>query len=472
MGVALIWLRRDLRLDDHPALQAALDRRLAPIFVYVHAPAEEGAWAPGAASRTWLHRSLVALDGTLRRRGSRLILRQGRSLEELETLARETHASAVFWNRCYEAAAMSRDSKVETALRGKGLVVESFAGSLLAEPWTVATKQGQPYRVFRPFWNPIRRRLDEQGELPSAPTTLPPPPSTVRSLDVKELGLEPPPHEPPWDLGFWDHWTPGEDGARQALARFLEGGLERYAVLRDFPAERGTSRLSPHLHFGEISPRRVASEVLAQRTASPDTERFLQELGWRDFSYHLLFHHPEGVERNLNPRFERFEWAEPDPHLLRRWQRGKTGIPIVDAGMRQLWTMGWMHNRVRMLVASLLTKNLRYHWWHGARWFWDTLVDADLANNTEGWQWTAGTGIDAAPFFRIFNPVTQARRYDPEARYIRHWLPELQSLPLSMVFAPWEHREARRLAPDYPSEPIVDLAQSRKQALEAFEAIR
>ena len=473
MASAIVWLRRDLRLTDQPALSAAIEAGYTPLLVYIHAPDEAADWAPGAASLAWLDRSLRALDDDIRMLGSRLIVRRGPSLSTLRSLITELSVDAVFWNRLYEPALRERDALIKAALREDGLTVQSFNAAQLVEPWQVETGQGTPYRVFTPFWKTALGKLEELPAIASAPESLPPPPDLVKSLSVDALDLRP---VIDWDRGFWDRWTPGERGARERLDAFLDDAVERYSVDRDRPDLRGTSTLSPHLHFGEISPRQCVQAVRERRwdeAARKNVNKFVSELGWREFSVHLMYHYPETPKENLNPKFEDFVWATPDPDILRRWQRGRTGVPIVDAGMRELWQTGWMHNRVRMIVASLLTKNLRYHWRHGADWFWDTLVDADLANNTQGWQWTAGTGADASPYFRIFNPVTQGKRFDPCGDYVRRYVPELAKLPDSLIHEPWSQPEqAARLAPDYPAQPIVDLSQSRNAALEAYSASR
>ena len=483
MANALVWFRRDLRLADNPALQAALRAGQAPVCVYIHAPHEEGAWAPGAASRAWLLKSLQALDAELRARGSRLVIRRGDSLAELEKLLSETQAVALHWNRLYEPAAIARDTAIKQGLKSRGLEIHSHNAALLLEPWTIETQTGGPYKVFTPFWRKARATLDGAAP-PSAPKTLPEPPPHLLGLDPEDLGLAPPKHEPRWDTRFWDDWQPGEAGAAEMLDTFLDGAINGYAEQRDLPDRVGTSRLSPHLHFGELSPRQAVAAALAakakggRRTAAgtaseADFERFLTELGWREFAHHLLYHFPKTPDENLDPRFKHFRWARPKAELLQAWQQGRTGVPLVDAGMRELWATGWMHNRVRMVAASFLCKNLRYHWKHGAEWFWGTLVDADLASNTLGWQWTAGTGADAAPYFRVFNPATQAKRFDASGRYLRRWLPELAALPDAALAAPWEKPDLlRRLAPDYPSAPIVDLGESREAALAAYSASR
>lgn len=468
MPHALVWFRHDLRLDDNPALHAALDAGYTPVPVYVHAPEEEGEWAPGAASRAWLHRSLQALGEDLRARGSRLLLRRGPTDAALLALLEETGATAVFWNRKYEPATQPRDAALKNRLRARGMLAESFNSALLFEPWDLATQQGGPYKVFTPFWRNAQARLRLPSPQP-APAVLPRLASEYASEYLQALGLAP---GLGWDSGFWEKWRAGEAGAHEGLEVFLDGALRGYRNDRDRPDRVGTSLMSPHLHFGEIAPWRIVAELERSRTAvnAADMEPYIRELGWREFAYHLLHHFPHATTQNLNPRFEHFEWAKPDARAMERWRRGRTGVPIVDAGMRELWHTGYMHNRVRMIVASWLTKHMRQHWLQGARWFWDTLVDADLASNTLGWQWVAGTGADAAPYFRVFNPVTQAQKFDPDARYISRWVPELAALPVAARFAPWMHAGlARRLAPSYPATPMIDLALGRDAALAAYK---
>jgi len=464
---ALVWFRDDLRLRDHPALQAALKAGLAPVPVYIHAPHEEGAWAPGAASDAWRHRSLAALDAELRQRGSRLHVFAGDSLATLASVAASTGAAAVFWNRRHEPAIDQRDTRIRRELRQLGLRAEAFNGSLLFEPWQLETRAGDPFRVFTPFWKAALQAWNPPGLQP-APDHLPTMDPVPGEVALDALGLQPVPR---WDNTFWDEWIPGEQGAALALQAFIDSKLHTYSEGRDRPDRALTSRLSPHLHFGEIAPWRVAAELDA---AGPPDERavFLRQLGWREFAHHVLHHFPHTPDDNFNPRFDDFQWAQPDAALLRAWQRGNTGVPIVDAGMRELWTTGWMHNRVRMIVASFLTKNLRIHWRHGARWFHDTLVDADLANNALGWQWVAGTGVDAAPYFRVFNPVLQARKFDPQGEYIARWVPELRGLPARARHAPWEAGAAGLAATQGYPHPIVDLGESRNDALAAFARLK
>ncbi len=468
MPRAIVWFRNDLRLADNPALQAALDAGFAPLCVYIHAPEEEGDWAPGAASEAWRHHSLAALEESLRTRGSRLLIRCGPSREALSSLIAESDAKAVFWNRKYEPATQPRDAAIKRELKVQGIHAESFNGALLFEPWSLTTQQGGPYKVFTPFWRNALSQLRPPA-LRSAPDTLPGVATRYAGDVLHALGLLP---SLGWDKGFWETWRPGEAGAHEALEIFIEGALRGYRRDRDRPDRTGTSLISPHLHFGEVAPWRIVGELEKVRNAgnAADMDAYVRELGWREFAYHLLHHFPETTTRDLNPRFERFEWAKSDPGALRTWQRGHTGVPIVDAGMRELWATGYMHNRVRMVVGSWLTKHMRQHWLHGARWFWDTLVDADLANNTLGWQWVAGTGADASPYFRVFNPVTQSQKFDPGAAYITRWVPELAALPVAARFAPWMHAElVGRLAPSYPCMPMVDLAAGREAALAAYK---
>jgi deoxyribodipyrimidine photo-lyase len=474
LSIAIVWFRRDLRLTDNAALGEALASADAVVPVYVHAPDEEGPWAPGAASRWWLHYSLKELDKSLAGRGSRLVVRHGPSLDALLALVEETGAGAVHWSRLYEPALLERDKRIERELADRGIQAASHGGHLLVEPWAVKTGQGDPYRVFTPFWRACSPLLGELAPPARAPRRLPGGDALPRSVELGELGLLPTIR---WDSGLAENWSPGETGAAAALARFAEESLGAYDADRNRPDLAGTSRLSPHLHFGELSPRQAFAAARAPGLGdSKGAESFTRELGWREFSHHLLFHFPHTTDAPLDARFDRLEWQR-DTARLEAWRRGRTGYPIVDAGMRELWHTGWMHNRVRMIVASLLTKNLFMHWLEGARWFWDTLVDADLANNTLGWQWTAGCGADAAPYFRVFNPVLQAEKFDPARDYIRRWVPELARLPDKYIHCPWtaprEILDAAGVEPgrSYPL-PVVDPRGSRNDALARFEALK
>lgn len=470
----LVWFRRDLRLDDNPSLVRAVSRGKPVIPVFIWAPEEEGKWAPGEASRWWLHHSLKMLDAGLRKRGSRLVIRQGNSLNELRSLARRSGAGEVFWSRCYEPAAKARDAEIEKALSSAGLRAGIFGSSLFFEPREIKTKSGGPFQVFTPF---LRACLSSpEPRLPvSAPRKIPAPRKWPESIPLRSLGLLP---RLAWAKGLKKVWAPGEKNARILLGRFLRGGLSCYAGERDVPAVSGTSRLSAHIHFGEIGPRRIWHEVLrrAAMHRGPDmpktAEIYLRQLLWREFAHHLLCHFPATAELPLREKFNGFRWRN-DKNALKKWQKGLTGYPVVDAGMRQLWETGWMHNRVRMIAASFLVKDLLVSWQEGAKWFWETLVDADLANNTMGWQWCAGCGADAAPFFRIFNPVLQGEKFDPEGEYVKHWVPELKHVPAAWVHKPWLapadvlKKAGLELGKSYP-RPIISHDSARQRALAAY----
>jgi deoxyribodipyrimidine photo-lyase len=464
LKLAIHWFRRDLRLADNPALDAALEAAEAVLPVYVWAPADEGSWAPGGAGRWWLHHSLQQLDAELRSRGSRLLLRAGPAEETLAALVAETGAEGVFWNRLYEPALVERDRGIKARLQEDGITAQSYNGALLHEPWTLETGKGEPYRVFTPFWKAALAR-PEPAQPSAAPGDLQPPATWPAGVKLEALELMP---RIRWFDGLEAMWTPGEAGALARLEQWCEEPVGRYAAERNRPDIDGTSALSPHLHFGELSPRQAWAAAAARRSelSTRGIDSWLRELGWREFAHHVLYHFPHTPTEPMYEKYAAFPWRENYAAMLERWRHGETGIPIVDAGMRQLWATGWMHNRVRMIVASLLVKNIRAPWQEGARWFWDTLVDADLANNTMGWQWTAGSGADAAPYFRIFNPVTQGEKFDPEGRYVKRWVPELEDLPAAQVHRPWEVSP-----PGYPP-PVVDLKQTREEALAALQALK
>ncbi|MFM8469489.1 MAG: cryptochrome/photolyase family protein [Limisphaerales bacterium] len=476
--VSIWWVRLDLRLADNPALSAAATNGGTVLPVFVWSPEEEAPWSPGGASNWWLHQSLAALDAQLRAVGSRLVIRRGAALAELRQLAKETGARSVFWNRRYEPACIARDKVVKEALRGDGLEAESFNAGLLHEPWTIQNQSGKPFQVFTPFWRHCLAKPDPAEPLPT-PKHIASPARRLKSLALDELELEP---RIKWAEGFRTVWQPGETGAAAALQQFLSRAFDNYSEQRNRPDVVGTSRLSPHLHFGEISPRQVWHGVAARATkrglaaAQWRGSQFLAEVGGREFAHHLLYHVPHTPAEPLRAGFKKFPWRK-DAAWLKAWQKGRTGYPIVDAGLRELWTTGWMHNRVRMLVASFLVKDLLITWEEGARWFWDTLVDANLANNTLGWQWTAGCGADAAPYFRIFNPASQGEKFDPNGDYVRRWCPELAKLPVKWIHQPdkapaTELRAAGlKLGHHYP-EPIVRHAVARSVALEAFTSVK
>ncbi len=472
METSLVWFRQDLRLADNPALNAAVARgAVVPVFIW--SPGEEAPWSPGGAGRVWLHESLAALDGSLRAKGSRFILRDGPAEETLFALARETGATAIFWNRQYEPAAIARDQRIKASLVAAGIHAESFKANLVFEPWEVLTGEDKPYRVFTPFWNACQKKPEPAAPL-DEPESIPAPSKWPESLALDAIELLP---KISWDKGIREAWTPGEAAALDRLDAFVAESMTDYESRRDTPAKETTSLLSPYLHFGEISSRTIWHACRGAaggrgRAALP----YLRQIIWREFAYHVLYHFPHTTDAPMRAEFEHFPWSS-DATLLRAWQRGLTGYPIVDAGMRQLWCTGWMHNRVRMIVASFLVKDLHLHWIEGARWFWDTLVDADLANNSFGWQWAAGCGADAAPYFRIFNPVLQGEKFDALGDYVRRWVPELAAMPAKWIHRPWEapaeilRGAGVQLGENYP-RPIVDHAEARKIALEYFERIK
>jgi len=478
--ISLLWFRRDLRLEDNAALAAALSAGESVIPVYVFDPADEGDWPLGAASRWWLHHSLTALDDALRARGSRLILAEGSAAEVLVALARKSEAGTLRWNRRYEPGARANEAKVQAASGAAGLKAESANSALLFEPSAIRNRSGGPFQVFSPFWRtclvlpvaePVKLR---RGPFPAVKRW-------PASRPLRQFKLLP---SIPWDAGFKPVWQPGEAGAHRRLKRFVAGPIADYARTRNLPAVDGTSRLSPWLTWGELGPRQVWAAVRRRGRhsgvfpASQGDQTYLNEIGWREFAYHLLYHFPTTPRQPLRADFARFPWAaDPRGTHWRAWHRGQTGYPIVDAGLRQLWATGWMHNRVRMIVASFLVKHLRLPWNRGAEWFWDTLVDADLANNTLNWQWSAGCGADAAPYFRIFAPVLQGRKFDPSGEYVRRWVPELKSLSAGDIHAPWEAdpaalRSAGVVLGIHYSRPVVDHAEARAAALAALRQLR
>ena len=476
-NTTILWLRRGLRLADNPALIAACERgRVVP--VYIDSSDEQGDWQAGAASRWWLHHSLKSLQKTFKAKGSRLTLRTGPGEKVLRALIDETGADAVYWDRCYEPDAVERDKAVKTALRGDGVEVKSFNLSLLFEPWEIQTKQGGPYKVFTPFWRTCTDRPEPDRPC-DAPKTITKPKKWPKTLKLDELDLLP---KVDWAGGMRKAWTPGEDGAQEALTRFLDEAIRDYSEDRDRPDKQGTSRMSPHLHFGEVGPRQVWHAVTARIKAGMNKANrdnawaYLREVGWREFAYHLIYHFPDTPDQPLRPEFKDFPW-DKNPAGLEAWQRGRTGYPIIDAGMRELWHTGWMHNRVRMVVASFLVKDLLLSWREGAKWFWDTLVDADLSNNTLGWQWAGGCGADAAPYFRVFNPVLQGKKFDPDGAYVKKWVPELAGLDAKHIHEPWKakpevlEKAGVGLGEDYP-ERIVDHGEARDRALDAFDTIK
>ena len=484
VSTAIVWFHRDLRLTDHPALHRAASRHARIVPVYIHAPSEEAPWAPGAASRWWLHHSLEAFQQSLTARGSRLIIvRSDDSLTALRSLVQQTRADAVYWNRRYEPTLAARDRTIEAALRGDGTHVDHSPSALLIEPALLQKADGTPYQVFTPFWRALRMREPPPAPL-AIPASLGAPASCPKTQPIEALQLLP---RVRWDAGLEDAWQPGEAHARARLRRFCETGLADYEHGRDWPGRDGISRISPHLHFGELSPGQIWHEVTAaanRGAASEDAqESYLRQIGWREFAHYTLHHWPHTPLEPLQPKFSRYPWRHNYDELLRDWQRGRTGYPMIDAGMRELWTTGWMHNRARMLTASFLVKNCRIPWQEGARWFWDTLVDASLANNTLGWQWTAGCGTDAAPYFRIFSPIRQGEQFDSDGAYVRRWIPELATIPNRALHKPWTASPSLALfkthaastststKAEYP-EPRIDFATSRQEALAGWQELR
>lgn len=436
----VVWFRDDLRITDNPALSAALSRGGPVVALFVLDEVSAGVRPLGGAARWWLHHSLHSLREQLADLDVQLVLLRGAAGSIVPQAVDRAGAAAVFWNRRYGPAEREVDAALKARLRSEGRTVQSFAASLLHEPWTVTTGGGRPYRVFTPFWRACLRR-----PVPRAPLPVPPRASasaTVReSADLADWALLP--ADPDWSTGLAETWEPGEPAALQRLETFLREHADVYDLTRDVPALDGTSMLSPRLRWGELSPHTVWRAALDAGGAG----RFLTELGWREFAWHTAFHTPGLATRNLRPEFDRFPWPPLDEDALRAWQRGRTGVPLVDAGMRELWHTGHMHNRVRMVVASFLVKNLLIDWRLGEQWFWDTLVDADAASNPFNWQWVAGSGADAAPYFRVFNPQLQATKFDPGGEYVARWAPEAIA-------------------------PIVDLATSRRAALDAYAQMR
>lgn len=469
---AIVWFRQDLRLKDNPALLHAVenDYQIIPLFILDDENA--GKWNRGSASRWWLYKSLQTLNNSM---GGHMAFRKGKADEILPQILEESGAQAVFWNRCYEPWRISRDQKIKTHLKERHIECETFNGSLLWEPWEIKKDDGTPYKVFTPFY----RKGCLNHSAPAQPKAAPEKISFAGfspRYSEDDLGLLP---KIQWYRNMEQVWTPGEKGAQARLHDFIENGLNGYKEDRNRPDMENVSRLSPHLHNGEISPRdvwHIARTKGMDCASEKDVDHFCSELGWREFSYSLLYYNPDLPRDPIQKKFENFPW-DKDEGALEAWQKGQTGIPIVDAGMRQLWKTGWMHNRVRMIVGSLLVKNMLLHWHHGEDWFWDTLVDADFANNSASWQWIAGCGADAAPYFRIFNPVTQGEKFDPNGDYIREFVPELKKLATKHLYAPWDApplilKEAGiELGETYP-EPIVDLKKSRERALEAFQSLK
>jgi len=444
---ALVWLRDDLRLADNPALRAAIDHGGDVTVAYVLDEQSPGIRPIGAAARWWLHHSLAALDGELRERGSRLVLRRGPAAEAVDALVSDTGADAVFWNRRYGRAERDLDAGIKSTLTDGGTEAHSFAASLLWEPWTVLTGQGEPYKVFTPFWRAAQAMTEPRHPLPK-PRDLPAAPR-VASDDLDDWDLLP--THPDWAGGLRDAWEPGEQGAHRRLEHFVHHALEDYDQ-RDEPAMAATSDLSPHLRWGEVSPYQVWHRLHGQLEPEQrkNASAFLRQLAWREFNWNEYFHCEDITTVNVRREFDAFPWLDVPDAEIDRWRTGTTGFDLVDAGMRELWHSGAMHNRVRLATASFLVKNMLVDWRVGEQWFWDTLVDADSANNAANWQWVAGSGFDAAPYFRVFNPDRQLERFDPHREYVHRWVPADEDRP----------------------EPMLDLKETRQRALDAYDRMR
>jgi len=474
--VILAWFRQDLRIADNPMLAEAGQSGCSILPVYIHDPKAAGQWAPGGASKWWLHHALQSLQKELQKTGLPFIIRSGDSLAQLEEIIADLddngHAvEAVLAGRRYEPAAVEQDTAISDALAKNDIRFDSFNSSLLIEPERVQNQSGQPFQVYTPFWKHLRT-LDLQPPVKVESSRLTAPNHVPPGVEIDELSLLP---DIGWDKAFPQVWNPTLAGASESLTTFVEDAVGRYRDQRDLPGVEGTSRLSPYLHFGQLSPRQVWALVHAEgKQDGAGGQTFLKEVVWREFAFHLLHHYPDSPEVALKEAYRDFPW-QPDESLLKAWQQGKTGYPLVDAGMRQLWKTGWMHNRVRMVAGSFLVKHLLQPWQDGAAWFWDTLVDADLASNTMGWQWVAGSGADAAPYFRIFNPILQSQKFDTKGKYIRRFVPELVDLPDEFIHQPWEapdevlQQANVRLGDNYP-EPLIEHSRGRERALEALQA--
>lgn len=484
----VVWFRDDQRLTDNPALEHAVASGHPVVCVYVHDPQPQTSRPPGAAVRWWLHESLRELDAALTAMGGGLVLLQGPERQVVEAFAVAVGAAQVCWNRRYSAAQRETDAAIKSALKARGIAVPTFNGHLLREPWTVMTREEQPFQVFGAYWRAARREYAPAPPRP-APERIDflamPQGATASMTDLASLALQP--RAPDWAGGLRATWQCGEQAGLRQLQAFLEDALAGYADKRDIPALRATSRLSPYLRFGNLSVRQVWYAALSAASAgrggpgaagiaSGDLDKFLDEIGWREFSYYLLYHFAPLHQVNFRRQFDAMPWRD-DPKALLAWQRGRTGYPLVDAGMRELWHTGWMHNRVRMVAASFLVKHLLVDWRVGEAWFWDTLVDADEASNPASWQWVAGSGADAAPYFRIFNPVLQSQKFDPQGGYLRRWVPEIARLPDAAIHAPWLAKPAQLAAAslqpgrDYPL-PVVDHQEARVRALAAMDQLR
>lgn len=469
MSTAIVWFRQDLRCHDHEALSRACHMHDTVIPLYINETTPNPPM--GSAQKWWLHHALESLAEELDRYQLPLCLKSGTPLEILQELIKTHHVTHVYWSRCYEPGAIARDTTIKKSLTEAGMSVTSCRGNLLIEPWNIKNGSGGFFKVFTPYW---KRCLQDITTRPMHAITPLKQRITIDSERLSDWNLRP--TSPNWAEGFTSYWQPGEQGALARFHEFITHDIHQYDTDRNRPDFSNTSRLSPHLHFGEISIHYMWQAIAALKMQTSihhkAIDTYLSELGWREFSYHLLYHVPDLPEASFKKQFDSFPWQH-DPDGLKRWQQGLTGYPIVDAGMRELWHTGYMHNRVRMIVASFLTKDLLIDWREGARWFWDTLLDADLASNSASWQWVSGSGADAAPYFRIFNPVLQGQKFDPEGNYIKRWVPELKSVPIKWIHNPWEASKRDlpiTIGSDYPA-PMIDQAFARDRALKYYKAL-
>ncbi len=476
-SVSIMWFRQDLRLHDNLAWQEVCQAQVPVVAIFIlpeHKIATEGF---GEASCWWLHHSLSTLEAQLKQKKISLLYYKGKEDAVFKELIQTYHVKNIFWNRLYDPKAIKRDTDLKNYFKSENINVKSFNASLLAEPWDIKSQKETAYKVFTPFWKNLCQNMTKEFDLDTIKST-PIGLSVETNLKLQDLNLLP---KLKWDDGFYKKWQPGEAHALKQLDKFMEDTLQNYEDGRDYPYDSGTSLLSPHLHFGEISPRLIWNKMYEKSLLMQDSQdkkavdKYMSEIGWREFAYHLMYHFPNTLEQPLQEKFKAFPWHN-DKENFRKWCKGMTGIPIVDAGMRELWHTGWMHNRVRMIVSSFLTKNLLIDWRWGARWFMDTLVDADMASNTLGWQWTAGCGADAAPYYRIFNPILQSEKFDAEGNYIRLWIPELKNLPSKWIHKPSEMPQSLcqelkfEIGKNYP-RPMVDLGETRRRALSIFEEL-
>jgi len=463
------WFRLDLRLNDNPSINylTSVVDKIIPIYIY------EDNIEIGEASKCWLEKSLENLHIDLSKLNSKLYVFRGNPKKIINNIISDNNISIVSWNRLYDKHSIERDKGIKSSLIKKSINCNSFNGYLLSEPWEIKNKSGSFFRVFTPFWKANFERLSNILEPQSSKKNIFYNEDINSSLTINELALNTPKKE--WMNKILSNWDIGENAAKLKLKKFISNKLYNYGIGRDRPDTDFTSKMSPHLHFGEISPKTIFSKVINSSIDEDNKKKFLSEIGWRDFSYNLLFHYPEMTELPIQSKFTKFPWLKNKKSLM-TWKQGNTGIPIVDAGMRQLYQMGWMHNRVRMIVGSFLTKNLLLHWKEGERWFNDTLVDADIGSNSAGWQWISGSGADASPYFRIFNPILQGKKFDPKGEYVKKFIPSLKKIPEKFIHSPWEMTIEQQkvynfiLGRDYP-KPIVDLSDTRKRALAAFKKI-